>query len=674
MTELEELEARELLQQAIANKDEAAELRAREMLADDITFSAFEPVKEEKEGSALVGAGEAALSVATGGASMAATGLAAPIVAATDPNISAFDVSQVVDETVASSTYQPRTKEGQKTIKTIRDLANEGVDLTRVPLSKLGFWIERLTGQTMEQAQSVETSIQEKGLGRTMADSVIDQGGGPELATAVGMLPEALLSTPVIRAPAALQGISNKIKNTVDDPDIVIFDDSGQFTEAAIQKLEKLDAEKKAVVGEAVAAGAVLTSEQARRLNLFQERGVPALKADITRDTADSIAQQQRIKEGEGKPAIIAAEQEAALTRAVEEGIEGTGAVAIDAEEMGTAVAGVIKNRATELDSQITQAYAAAKQSAQGQAVVDLSGYVEFVKSQRGKENITGGVLTSAMTDLRNNGLIGKDANTMVTVEVAERLRQGLNANFSGAKPPGKVMIRQLKDEIDNDVIGAVGEDVFGDARAAKIRFEAAIKKSKRDKFDVTKGSLVEDILSNKIEEDKIFEHILKRSTRSDDIVKLREFLVKEGGEEGLQAWFDIKGQVLRHALDQALGTLQIREGGKAAFNVNKFRNEIKRLRGKKYDVLFNADEKKLIADITEIGMARIPIQGTALGEGATSIAVKRAAAQVRADLMKRIPLVGEGAQGLIDFVSNRRLDKDLTQFTKETEKALRKQ
>lgn len=149
--------------------------------------------------------------------------------------------------------------------------------------------------------------------------------------------------------------------------------------------------------------------------------------------------------------------------------------------------------------------------------------------------------------------------------------------------------------------------------------------------------------------------------------------MIKEGGDEGKQAWFDIKGQVLRHALDKALSTVQIREGGQVAFNVNKFRNEIKRIKGQKFDILFNADEKKLISDITEIGMARIPISGTATGEGATSVAVKRAAGRMRADLLNRIPLVGPLAEGLVDLVSNRKIDKDLTQFTDKTEKALRK-
>ena len=496
---------------------------------------------------------------------------------------------------------------------------------------------------------------------------------GPGAATMAEIGPEAAIEAGgsvigITTAKTAIRAAEN-IQRMINRPDIDVFDQSGRFTDQAISELEKLQPQQAVeAVQEAQSAGMVLTPDQARRLNVFRERGVTPLRADITRSTEDSIDQQQAIKESE-KIARVAAGQDERLSQLVREGITETGGIANDAEEASASIRAAVIDVATDLDNKVTEAYRLARESAAG-GMADISDYIEFVRANKGKDKITGGVVSSAMTDLRNRGLLKKDADTMISIEQAEEIRQALNKDFESATPRGRNMIREMKEAIDLDVESAAGADIFTDARAANIRFKEALKRARRDKFDKSKGSLIEDILENRVPEEKIFQKIISPSTRADDIEKLRDFMLRYDNK---QAWDDLRAQVLRNALDKATSTQGVREGGVAVFNARLFGNEMKRIRGKKFDLLFNDDEKKLINDIREIGISRVPISGTFSGEGPSSIAVRRASAEVRDSILGRIPAIGPLAEGMVDAMRQRKRDRRLLEFTEPTEKAIKR-
>jgi len=620
------------------------------------------------------GIGSAALTAGTGAAAQIISGIGGltDVLVNQDPETA----SQNMGRFQRDFTAKP-TKEGAQVLGTLGEQIDRIGKILSIPIDALDAIATGITtGSTGQMVDRYDANR----AGASRGDRALVLG--PAAATAAEIGPEVAFEG--ITAAAGLTGVkgltkaSQKIKAILDKPEIQVFDDAGKFTDDAIVRLEQLQASSEAApivsqaISEAQKAGAILTPEQARRLNLFKERGVTPLAGDITRKTEDTLDQQQALKEpGKFNEQIqnIVANQERQIKALAQQGITETGGIANDAVEASASIRRAITNVASELDAKVSKAYNSAKSIAEGN-VVDVSDYIEFVKSNRGKDKITGGVVSSAASDLKNKGLLKKDADTTISVEMAEEIRQALNQDFESATPRGKAMLRQMKEAIDADVEAAVGSDIFAEARAANIRYKNALKRAKRDKFDKTKGSLIEDILDNKIPEEKIFDKIISPTTRVDDIEKLRDFLLSYGIK---QSWDDLRAQVLRNALDKATSTKGFREGGEAIFNVRLFENELKRIKGRKFDILFNADEKQLIQDISEIGNARIPISGTFQGEGPSSVAVRRAAGEIRDTLLERIPGVGPLAQGMLDAMRSRARAKRLTQFTEKTEEAIRR-
>lgn len=602
--------------------------------------------------------------------------------------------ARVMQNFQEATTIQP-TEAGAQVLGSVGDQINKISKILSLPLDSLDAIATGI--QTGDLEQMVRRFDQNRNQPR--ADRAISEG--PLAATAASVGPEAAVE--VLGGALGLGGVkalsrtANRFRAVTNEPEITVFDERGRFTDEAIDALERFQTEKvdttppadiqdagvdaaisgldepaqviDEILQEAEEAGAVLTPSQARRLNLFRERGVPALRADITRNTQDSINQQQAIKEGDPDIAPIAAAQDQALIRQAEQGIQKTGGVSTDLDGTNASVASAVEEVALRLDKKVSDAYQAARQVAQGQPVVDLSGFVEVVRLNKGREKITGGVLTSIRQTLKNRGIIGKDGDARVTVEVAEEIRQELNADFPSAKPRGKSLIRELKDAIDVDVEKAAGSDIFGSARAEKIAFQKTLERAKRNKFDKSSGSFLEDVLDNNVPENQIFDRMTRKTFRDDDFIKMKQFLTEDAGDAGKQAWNNIRAQVLRTALDKAISTVQIKEGGQATFNVRLFRNEIKKLKGRKFNELFSPQEKQLIADIEEIGNSRIPIDKTISGEGPSSIAINA----LRKSFLSRLGPLGEGVQGLVDHVANRGRNKRLMEFTKETEKAIKR-
>lgn len=507
------------------------------------------------------------------------------------------------------------------------------------------------------------------------SDTVIGAGQGLVVGSILGAA-----------IPVALAGASKAIQRVFKKPEMSVFDEAGKFTDEALNKIdeavntgamEKTAAQK--AIKEAVDNGAILSPEQIKRYNLFKERGVTPLKADITQATDDFANQQSALKRS-GPVANVATEQEQQLIKLANDGIENIGPVSQDIGATNATVYNAIDRVVSGADEAVTRAYQSAKQAAQGLPRVEVKKLLDVVNDNRGNEKISGGVISSLRQTLKNKGLLkaGTDLNVnkrggrlseikKITVQEAEEIRQSMNSLFDSVTPQGRRLIRSFKNALDDDVEKSVGSDIFKEAREAKTKVYGLIEKSARNRRDKSKGSILEDVIDNKIPEEKILQKLL--TGRDDDFAKIKEFLTKDAGPDGAQAFANIKAQVLRNALDKATGTMAKREGGQPVFNVRLFRNEFKGIQNtKKYNELFNADERKLISDIIEIGNLRIPISSVQQGKGPSELAVS----ELRKEIMRKIPIVGDKAQGLMDAVSNMKLDRDLLQFADKTAEVIR--
>lgn len=511
--------------------------------------------------------------------------------------------------------------------------------------------------------------------GVTLGDVAADTMKGAGLGAAFGAA-----------APAALDRMSVAFRQMIGKPKIQVFDDAGQFTSEAIDQLDEMvragrvtqdDAQN--MIRKNLVDEGVLTAEQAARFNLFRRRGVDPVRSDISQRTDDFVETQSALKRS-GPVADRVADQNQQITRAVDDQIQKLNPITTNEPETNAVVYGVIDKVVTSLDDEVTKAYGAAREASRGQPLITLNRFAKAISDNRGSENATGGVVSFARQILQNKGLekVGtkidinkRGARTTgqqlkkLTVQEAEEIRQGLNSLHDSVSPMGRRLIRNLKNAIDDDVEAITGADLFEGARQAKTHFHQTIERARRNKFDKSSSSLLEDIIDNKVSEEKIFTRL--KTARDDDFLKFREFLINSG-DEGAQAWGNIKAQVLRDALNKAIGTMGKGEGGRQVWNARSFQNSLATLRKtKKFDALFNADEQALIDDIIEIGRLRVPPSLVQQGKGPTELAVEK----LRTKILGAIPIVGDGAQDLLEAVAARKADNRILDATRETVRQL---
>lgn len=510
----------------------------------------------------------------------------------------------------------------------------------------------------------------------------LDTALGAAIGTVAGGTIGAIL-------PVAISAVASGIRSITKNPGIKIFDETGKFTNEALEELDNLVSSGKAtseeidtIISRNLQDNGVLTAEQAERFNLFKSRGVEPTRADVIQSTDLSVQQQSALKRT-GPVSDRISEQNQSLINAVDSGIEKIGPATTTVQDTNASVFNVVDNVVNIFDDTVNKAYAAAKIESRGQPLVSFDNFTKAISDNRGKERISGGVISAIRQTLKNKGLIKKGVNIAInkrgkrvsgkdikklTVQEAEEIRQELNSLFSGSTPQGKKLIRDLKNALDTDVAESIGEDLFIDARLAKVRFQDLIERGKRNKFDKTKGGFLEDVIDNKIPEEKILSKLL--IGRDDDFIKFKKFLTQDAGESGINAFNNIKAQVLRNALDKAIGTAGKTEGGQRVFNARLFKNEFNKLKAtKKFEELFNPDERKLIEDIIEIGQLRVPLSSAQSGKGPTELAVK----ELGQVFVRKIPVIGEKAIGLLDDLINLRSDRALLNVTKQTEAVLKR-
>ena len=504
---------------------------------------------------------------------------------------------------------------------------------------------------------------------------------GPVGGAIGASLPTAALEALGLTGLVGARRVARNAKETarrIDDlafrSEIDIVDDAGVVTNEAIDFVENAIKRQELSGADDVVGGlqelGILTPEELKRAQVFQRRGVQPLRANLTQSTDDFRDLQDAIKRS-GPVAEAVAEQDLSLARVVTEGIENIAPASGDIVQTNSNLFQAVDNVVSSLDRVVDQAYAAARRGAPTARNVRYDNLAGALRKNVGLENASGGIPSALRGELRNKGILTPkskfDPVGLTDVKTAEEVRQFLNSMFDQQNPRGNSLIRELKDALDEDVAAAAGGDVFAGARKAKQEVQRIIERGQRNRRDKTKGSFLEDVIFNKISEEKIFSRLM--SGRDDDFIKFKRFLLQDAGEQGFQTWQDIKGQALRNALEKATKTQGKVEGGGAVFNSRLFANEFKSLKeSKKYNELFNLDERELIDDIIEIGTLRIPPRAVQSGSGPSGFAVDAA----RREIIKRIPLVGPEADALMDTMKNLKTDARQLDPLKETTTAIR--
>jgi len=411
------------------------------------------------------------------------------------------------------------------------------------------------------------------------------------------------------------------------------LDDAGNPTPELNQAMQRegvtLDDLANSADPQAAEAGALTPGRAARnaqRSQAFENFGITPTEAQRTRDKDLFIAQQDRYKQG--GPVTEALEgQEQIISNRMAGAVRDTGGVAQNA--VVTPI-DIITNKSIRLDNEISDLYKAARESAPDAKNVKFNRAAQVLRQYAPDNELSGGVISSLRGTLEQSGaLTGFNPSGRVSVDSAEKIRQKANQIFASTNDQGKAIIRQFKDALDEDVGAAVGQDWFGQARAAKAKFEQGLNREKFNKFDERNVNIVRDILNNKFKSDDIQQGVLVRAGskyKAQDLAELKRYLESgspEDIQQGTQAWNDIRASAMQQIKDTAFSgpTTEI---GTQQLSRAKLDQALKQIGRQKFNVLFTPKEQKFLYDLAELARYKEPPSGTFMGSGPSAPAIQQ--------------------------------------------------
>jgi hypothetical protein len=293
--------------------------------------------------------------------------------------------------------------------------------------------------------------------------------------------------------------------------------------------------------------------------------------------------------------------------------LDGTGAEKFDALSVGRAVDDVVRSRAAREKNEVRVAYKKAEKSEEAQALVSPD---TVVKSGVGDTETSGSVIgflndtpsglkTTALTDHAKQyavrlGIAEKaDDGTLIarptTVAKMEVLRREIN-QATGFEP---TEIRQSA--ILKGLIDATTEPVAGPlyAHARRLRARYAERFENRaviaDLLEMKRGTS-----DRKVALEDVASRIVERGSLDD--LRFARRIIQTSGQEGVQAWKEIQGSVIRDIQNKVFGNISRDETGNVVASPSKFDRAIKALdEDNKLDYLFGkqgAGQLRLLRDV----------------------------------------------------------------------------
>lgn len=501
----------------------------------------------------IVGAGEAALTVATGatGGTLGALGgtlkgLAEQILAG---NFGTLEANRAVEAAAMKGaealTYAPRTQAGQEMAAAVGEAA-QGL----VPLAGLSGEMA-VVGATGRNAGQVA---------RPVAGAVAQRAGTAARAAAEKVVPESL-RTP---APKAAPGTMGSV--------------GAAGVEAATLRQTRADE---------LPVPIKLTEGQKTR-EFAQQR--------FERETAKDPTLGEPIRERFRS-------QNAQLIQNMDAFIDLTGAEAADFTSVGLSVDKALRSRAARDKARIRTLYKEAEKAGEMEAPVQVDTLATFL-TESAPESEVANVLKAARAKALQLGVLvempdGSLQAAPTSLKNVELLRRSIN-NATNAEPTNIKFASDLKRLIDEATDG-MGGNLYKQARAARARYAN----------DYENIGLVRNLLGTKrgttdraiAVEDVLRRSVLEPSTSLDTVKQVRRLLQTEG-EGGQQAWRDLQGGVLREIRDAATRNVARDEAGNPIVSAAAMDRVINQLdRSGKLDFVFGkkgAEQLRTLNDVAK--------------------------------------------------------------------------
>lgn len=472
-------------------------------------------------------------------------------------------------------------------------------------------------------------------------------------------------------APVVVNGLSRAISRLAGKKVQAVVD--GKLTDEAVDLIRKNDLSpeqfNQSVAKEMRAAG-ILSREEAKRFNLFQDFGLDPTKAQVTGKGSDFMRQQELAKGSNALRSQLDT-QEAIIHQKVDDFIQALGGRSVDSVDAGNMVANAVYSKINAADSAIDEAYAAARSAAPDVKSISLKRLTGLIRA-RGPENAD--FAKALLNDLKLRGIVSDDGRLQgrISAEVAEEVRKNINALISESPRDRSRLGRMFKEAVDDDVASALGEDVFAGARSAKARLENSLNRARVTRRSRNAPTLLEEIIEDRASAnpDALMQKVVRRSTRTVDVKQMLAFLRSGDAQDieaGKAAIQEMRSAIVRDMFSKSLYGKT--EDGIQMFSGSRFAKELDKIGNEKLAALFEPEQLTYLGQLRRIGEMRMPTTGSGTGMGPSAPAIAELAIDM-AD-MKTAGLV----RALRGALRIGRDSSDVSQFmnpAKGTEKALR--
>ena len=182
----------------------------------------------------------------------------------------------------------------------------------------------------------------------------------------------------------------------------------------------------------------------------------------------------------------------------------------------------------------------------------------------------------------------GQGPQGRLTVRMAEQYRKKISEHAEGALPAEKNDIMALLRALEDDVVKAVGKDVYDPARAvATKRFD------ERDAYNLPASKSTADTV---------------RKVKNLRHPELEEWANNmKGTTDGLTIFNDTRARILEDIVEKSLNKSQVDALGYPLFDQRAFASGIGAIGKRRREILFNEQENQIIEDMIVVGQRRVP-------------------------------------------------------------------
>lgn len=415
---------------------------------------------------------------------------------------------------------------------------------------------------------------------------------GKEYAGAIGEAAQALAPLAVVAPETAALGASVKPATVA--------------TRAAVSK--GISEVPTPSGGALPSVGASGTARGAQRVAIAENMPVPfAGKAGLTkgqasRDFAQLQFEKETAKSGEvGAPLRERVEnQTATMLQNFDALIDKPGPIHVEPRDIGIAVDKALVNKANVIKNKINTAYNKAREAGELAAPVEMEPLANTLNELTSYEGVAKNI-GATKKEAQRLGALSADENgnlipSKMTVNDAETLRQFVNDSTDWMDKREALMARKINSAIDSATEEAGGQ-LYREARKLRSQYADEFENvGLTSKLLGTKGKTNE----RQIALEDVFNKVILLSP-TDEMNKLRGTLLK-AGNDGKQAWADLKSKGIEHIKQSALSASQRDANGNPLLSPDKLNRVIKTMDDEgKLESLYGKKQAQTLRDLAEL-------------------------------------------------------------------------